>query len=51
MLGTLIFWGFTVDRMVSRRADGKPNKQLVIGLGTELVLGGLNALGLVSMLG
>lgn len=41
-IGTLIFLGFALGRIVSRVVDGKPNKQLISGLIFELVFGGAN---------
>ncbi|MEM7036452.1 MAG: DUF4345 domain-containing protein [Bacteroidota bacterium] len=42
VVGSLIFMGFAMGRMLSMNVDGKPHKLLVQGLGFELVLGGLN---------
>ena len=50
VVGTLIFLGFAVGRFVGIATDGKPNKQIMMGLFTELVLGGLNVFCLVNNL-
>ncbi len=49
-VATVIFLGFAVGRSLGYARDGKPNKQLITGLCTELVLGSLNAFGLFSIL-
>lgn len=47
----LILLGFAVGRMVSISADGKPNKQIMQGIMSELILGAANAFALVYLLG
>ena len=47
----LVFLGFAIGRMLSVGLDGKPNKLIIQGLVTELVLGGANAVCLVTSLG
>jgi len=42
VVSTLIFLGFAIGRLISIGLDGKPNKQIVQGLITELVLGSAN---------
>ncbi len=42
VVATLIFLGFAIGRLISIRLDGKPNKLIVQGLVSELVLGVLN---------
>lgn len=42
-VGSLIFIGFAIGRLLSMGMDGKPNKQIVQGLIFELVLGSLNS--------
>lgn len=46
----LLFVGFAIGRVLSVAVDGKPNKLIVQGLISELVLGGANAFCLVSTL-
>lgn len=50
VVATLIFLGFAIGRLFSQAVDGKPNKQLVIGVYTELVLGVANAFFLLGIL-
>ncbi|MEE9361126.1 MAG: DUF4345 domain-containing protein [Cellulophaga sp.] len=42
VVATLIFLGFAIGRLLSIRLDGKPNKLIVQGLVSELILGSLN---------
>ncbi|UTW64072.1 DUF4345 family protein [bacterium SCSIO 12741] len=42
MVGALIFLGFAVGRIFGMMTDGRPNKQIVQGLGFEIVLGSAN---------
>lgn len=42
LIAFFIFLGFLIGRLFSRIVDGKPNKQLVTGLFSELVLGTAN---------
>ncbi len=42
LIATLLFLGFALGRVISLSADGKPNKQIMQGLGFELVLGVAN---------
>ena len=49
-VGVLIFIGFAIGRTMSIGVDGKPNKQIVQGLVSELVLGSANAFCLVMLL-
>jgi len=39
VVATLLFLGFASGRIIGIATDGKPNKQLVTGLVSELVLG------------
>ncbi len=48
VVATLIFLGFAVGRLLSVVVDGKPNKQLVTGLITEIVLGAANVFCLIN---
>ncbi len=48
VVGTLIFLGFALGRMISLKVDGKPNKLIIQGLSSELVLGILNLIGLIT---
>ena len=49
VVATLIFLGFAVGRLFSVIMDGKPNKQIVTGLITELVLGAANVFCLINI--
>lgn len=46
----LVFLGFALGRTIGLATDGKPNKQLIQGLVSELVLGGANVVCLISTL-
>jgi hypothetical protein len=50
VIASLILLGFAVGRILSITMDGKPNKLIVQGLVSELVLGGANVFCLVHML-
>jgi uncharacterized protein DUF4345 len=50
VVATLIFLGFAIGRLLSIRLDGKPNKLIVQGLISELVLGTVNIFCLVNVL-
>lgn len=50
VVAILIFLGFAVGRLLSIGLDGKPNKQIIQGLVSEIVLGGLNVFCLVNAL-
>lgn len=50
VVATLIFLGFAIGRLLSIRLDGKPNKLIVQGLISELVLGAANIFCLVNVL-
>jgi hypothetical protein len=50
VVATVVFLGFAVGRSLSMRLDGMPNKLLIRGLASELVLGALNAFGLFNRL-
>ncbi len=50
VVAIIIFLGHALGRLVSLGLDGKPNKQLVQGLVSELVLGGANVFCLVYSL-
>jgi len=43
VVATLLFIGFAIGRILSMNLDGKPNKKIIQGLGSELVLGAANA--------
>ncbi len=51
VVASLLFLGFAIGRIISMVSDGKPNKQLVTGLATELVLGIANTICTVQILG
>lgn len=50
VVAILIFLGFAIGRLISIRLDGKPNKLIIQGLISELVLGFLNLFCLVNIL-
>ena len=50
LVGSLIFIGFAIGRMLSISMDGKPNQQINQGLMFELVLGAANVFCLVNIL-
>ena len=50
VVAILIFIGFAIGRLLSIRLDGKPNKLIVQGLFSELVLGAANIFCLVNTL-
>jgi hypothetical protein len=50
VVAILILIGFAIGRLLSIRLDGKPNKLIVQGLVSELVLGALNIFCLVNIL-
>ena len=50
VVATLILIGFAIGRLLSFGLDGKPNKLIVQGLISELVLGAANIFCLVNIL-
>lgn len=50
VVGTLIFLGFLIGRLISMAIDGKPNKQITQGIIFEFVLGAANIFGLLNNL-
>ncbi len=50
VVAVLIFLGFAIGRLISIRLDGKPNKLIIQGLISELVLGFLNLFCLFNIL-
>jgi len=50
VVATLILLGFAIGRLLSIRLDGKPNKLIVQGLISELVLGTANVFCLLNIL-
>ena len=50
VVAVLIFIGFAIGRIISIRLDGKPNKLIIQGLISELVLGAANIFCLVNTL-
>jgi len=50
VVATLIFIGFAIGRLLGIGLDGKPNKLIVQGLISELVLGAANIFCLVNAL-
>jgi hypothetical protein len=49
LVAVLIFIGFAVGRLLSLKLDGKPNKLIIQGLVSELILGGANAYFLITI--
>ncbi len=50
VVAVLIFGGYAIGRLLSLGIDGKPNKLIIQGLVTEIVLGGLNIFCLINIL-
>jgi len=50
IVAVLLFIGYAVGRSISIGLDGKPNKLLINGLISEIVLGALNIFCLVNIL-
>jgi len=50
IIALLILFGFAIGRAYSMVIDGKPNKLLITGLISELVLGSINAFCLINLL-
>jgi len=50
IVALLILFGFAIGRTYSMAIDGKPNKLLITGLISELVLGSINAFCLINLL-
>lgn len=48
-IGSLIFVGFAIGRLISLKADGKPSKQITQGILFELVLGVANVFCLINI--
>ena len=42
IVAVLLFFGYATGRLLSIRIDGKPNKLLITGLTSELILGSAN---------
>ena len=51
VVASLILLGFAFGRIISIGIDGKPNKMIVTGLISELVLGAANIIGLFQVAG
>lgn len=49
VVAVLIFGSYAIGRLISYGVDGKPNKLIISGLISEIVLGGINVFCLVSM--
>ncbi len=49
-VAVLIFIGFAIGRVLGIVFDGKPNKQIIQGLVSELVLGALNLYCLIDII-
>jgi len=50
IVAIIIFFGFTVGRIISILLDGKPNKNLIQGLFSEIIFSILNTFCLVKLL-
>ena len=50
VIAITVFLGFTIGRLLSSSLDGKPNENLVQGLYSEIILGTLNLICLVTIL-
>jgi len=50
IVATLIFLGFAIGRFISIGLDGRPNKLIIVGIGSELILGALNIFGVFKNL-
>ena len=50
VVATLILIGFAIGRLLSIGLDGKPNKKIVQGLISELILGAANVFCLLNIL-
>lgn len=50
VVAALIFLGFAIGRLLGVVIDGKPNKLIVVGIASELILGSLNIFALVKLL-
>lgn len=50
VVAVLLFLGYAFGRLISIRVDGKPNKLIIGGLFSEIVLGSLNAYLLANIL-
>jgi len=50
IIALLILFGFAIGRAYSMAIDGKPNKLLITGLISELVLGSINVFCLINLL-
>ncbi len=51
VVAVLLFLGFAIGRLLSIVTDGKPNKKIIQGLFSELILGGANLFCLINILG
>jgi hypothetical protein len=51
IIAVLIFIGFGIGRIFSILKDGKPNTQIMQGIGFEMVLGALNVACLIHLIG
>ncbi len=50
VVAILLFGGYAIGRLLSFGIDGKPNKMIIIGLVSELVMGAANAFCLFNIL-
>ncbi len=50
VVAILLFIGYAIGRLLSIGLDGKPNKMLITGLITEIVLGAVNIFCLINIL-
>ena len=50
IVAILLFGGYAIGRLISFGVDGKPNKQIIIGLVSEVVFCSLHVFCLVNVL-
>ena len=50
VVASLIFLGFAIGRLLSIALEGRPNKQIIQGIFSELVLGAANIFCLINVL-
>ena len=51
VVGSMLFVGFMIGRMMSMSVDGKPNPKLKQGLIFEIIFGAANVYGLITSMG
>lgn len=50
LIACLLFIGFAIGRTLSISTDGKPNKQIMQGLMSEIILGAANVFWVIKMM-